>query len=155
MSSGLLKVLFGVTVGLVVAPGHALAAGVGWFQWGTEGSYVHQMAHLLFFGSMLFFIYEMRRGGLQKEPGFRYLIWACGIFAVWNLDAVFGHALAWSLLNPVILGSGLNRWLLMEDLHTWLYYLTKLTHFILLVPAVYLFYRGLKVLALASKPGEP
>ena len=38
----------------------------------------------------------------------------------------------------------------MSDFHTWLVYITKIDHFILLVPAFLLFYLGLR--ALAQKP---
>lgn len=148
MRRRLFAVCFGVLVTLLFFPRHSFAS---WFQWGTGGSYVHQMAHLLFLGAMLFFIYEMRREGLQKYRGFRYLTWACWLLALWNLDAVVGHATEWSLTNPVILGHGLSRRLLMEDFQTWVYYVTKFDHFALLIPAFYLFYRGLKVFA--REPG--
>jgi hypothetical protein len=35
----------------------------------------------------------------------------------------------------------------MENLETWFFYITKIDHFLLLIPAFYLFYRGLRVLA--------
>ncbi len=118
-----------------------------WFQWGTQGSYVHQCAHLLFAGAMLFFIYEMVHEGLQKFRGFRYLIAACGVLAFWNVDAFVGHAVEWSLTNPVIMGQGLSRQLLMDSFITWVYYITQIDHFAFLIPAFYLFYRGLKAFA--------
>jgi hypothetical protein len=40
----------------------------------------------------------------------------------------------------------------MDDFQTWVVYLTKIDHFVLLVPAFYLFYRGLK--ALAQEEGD-
>jgi hypothetical protein len=129
---------------VVVLPRPALAA---WFQWGTEGSYVHQTAHILFCGAMLFFIYEMHRSGLQKNPGFRQIKWACWLLVLWNLDAFAGHTLEWSLTNPVIVGQRLDKWLLMENAHTWAYYLTRFTHYGLVAPAFYLFYRGVKAFA--------
>ena len=112
--------------------------------WETQGSYVHQMAHLLFAIAMIAFIYEINRGELRGVPGFRSLTWACGLLAWWNLDSIVGHALDWSLHNPVILGEGLDRRLLMEDWHTWGFYVTKITHFLFTIPAFYLFYRSLK-----------
>jgi hypothetical protein len=39
----------------------------------------------------------------------------------------------------------------MDGFHTWLVYITKIDHFILLVPAFLMFYLGLK--ALVRKPG--
>ncbi|MBM4285223.1 MAG: hypothetical protein FJ128_08230 [Deltaproteobacteria bacterium] len=129
---------------LLYSPRPALAA---WFQWGTEGSYVHQTAHFLFAMAMLFFLYEMHQGGLSTFQGFRRLRWACWLLVVWNLDAIAGHSLEWALLNPVIMGQGLGQRLLMEDLHTWAYYFTRFTHYSLLPPAFYLFYRGVKEFA--------
>ncbi len=149
MKRRLLRILPGVFLLLLCSPQYVLAQ--GWFQWGTEGSYVHQTAHLLFCGSMLFFIYEMRQEKLQRYRGFRYLIWACGILALWNLDAVVGHTLEWGRTNRAIMGHGLSERLVMEDWETWFYYLTKIDHFALLIPAFYLFYRGLKVLARESQ----
>jgi len=49
------------------------------------------------------------------------------------------------------MGRGWDRQLLMYDFQTWLVYVTKIDHFILLVPAFLLFYLGLK--ALVQKPG--
>jgi hypothetical protein len=112
--------------------------------WETQGSYVHQLAHFLFAVAMIFLVIEINRGELRGLPGFRSLVWACVLLAWWNLDAILGHALDWSLPNPLILGQGLDRRLLMEDWHTWAFYLTKVTHFLLLLPAFYFFYRSLK-----------
>lgn len=112
--------------------------------WGTQGSYVHQMAHLAFGLAMVFLIYEIKRGELRGMPGFRSLVWACGLLAWWNFDAIIGHALDWSLTNPIIMGHGVHRRLLMENWHTWGVYFTKITHFLLLPPAFYFFYRSLR-----------
>ena len=122
-----------------------------WFQWGTQGSYVHQFAHLLFAGAMLFFIYEMVHEGLHKFRGFRYLIAACGVLAIWNVDAFVGHAVEWSLTNPVIMGQGLSRRILVDSFIIWVYYITQIDHFAFLIPAFYLFYRGLRAFAQESR----
>ena len=152
MKRRLASILSGVFLLLLFSPRYVLAQ--GWFQWGTEGSYVHQTAHLLFCGSMIFFIYEIRREKLQRYKGFRCLMWACAILALWNLDAVVGHTLEWGQVNPVILGHGLAKRLLMENLESWFYYLTKIDHFALLIPAFYLFYRGLRAFAQEPRPGS-
>jgi hypothetical protein len=137
----LTQVLCGLAALVFFAPRPALAFSL---LWETQGSYVHQLAQLLFAIAMIFFIYEINRGELRGLPGFTSLVWACGLLVWWNLDAIFGNAVDWSLPNPVILGEGLNRWLLMEDWQSWAYYLTRITHFLFLVPAFYLFYRSLK-----------
>ncbi|MDD2901227.1 MAG: hypothetical protein PHU44_02190 [Syntrophales bacterium] len=153
MTRRLTQILSGVFVLLLFSPRYALAQ--GWFEWGTQGSYVHQFAHLLFFAAMVFFIFAMRHEKLQRYRGFLYLIWGCAILAWWNLDSVAGHTLEWGLTNPVILGHGLSERLLMENTETWLYYITKIDHFALLIPAFYLYYRGLKVLAQESQSETP
>lgn len=122
-------------------------AWVGWFQWGTQGSYVHQIAHLLFTLAMLFFLREIYWGEYRAQPGFNYLWWACWILVFWNVEAIIGHTVEWSLANPVILGEGLSRRLLMEDLHTWLFYFFKVNHFFWLVPAFYLVFRAMETFA--------
>ena len=95
-----------VFVLVLFAPRYALAQWVTWYQFGTEGSYVHEIAHLLFAFAMLFFIYEIFHAHLQMFRGFRLLVWAWAILALWNLDAFIGHWADWTLQNPVILGEG-------------------------------------------------
>jgi hypothetical protein len=136
---------------VLLSPRLALAQWVTWHQFGTEGSYVHETAHLLFLLSMLFFIYEIFHANLERFRGFQLLAWAWALLALWNLDAFVGHWADWTLENPVILGQGWGRQLVMDSFQTWLVYLTKIDHFVLLVPAFYIFYRGLK--ALAQEPG--
>jgi len=140
---------------IFLAPGDALAQWVSWYQFSTEGSYVHETAHLLFAGAMLFFIYEIFHAELHKFRGFRLLVWAWGLLAWWNIDAVLGHWAEWTLSNPVIMGKGFGRQILMYDAQTWLFYLGKIDHFVLLVPAFYLLYRGLKVLDQQAGAEEP
>ncbi len=144
---GMILTLGAACLTLLLFPGGAAAQWEGWFEWGTQGSYVHQMAHLLFMAAMLFFIREMHRGDLLHLPGFRSMVWACWLLAWWNLDAVLGHAIEWSLYNPVIMGRGLNQWLVMDSLQVWLFYITKLTHFLLPIPAFLLFCLSLKAMA--------
>lgn len=149
------RVIAAVFALLLGSPAQALAFSL---QWPTEGSYVHQIAHLLFGAAMLFFIHGIYKTGLQRFSGFRSLIWACILLAWWNFDAFIGHWTEWTLHNPVITGQGFSRQILMYDGHTWLFYITKIDHFLLLVPAFYLFYRGLKTLAREPRlegPEEP
>ncbi len=131
---------------LCISPTPGWAQWEGWFNWGTQGSYVHQSAHLLFSGAMFFFIYQLHREGLKQYRGFRLLTWASWILALWNLDALVGHTVEWSIA-PVIMGEGVHKRLLVENAYSWLFYITKLDHFLLLVPAFILFYLGIKALA--------
>jgi hypothetical protein len=151
MRRRLFQVGSAVFVLVFLSPRSGLAQWVTWQQFGTEGSYIHETAHLLFALSMLFFIYEIFHARLQKFRGFRLLVWAWALLAFWNLDAFVGHWADWTLENPIILGRGWGRQLLMYDFQTWLVYITKIDHSVLLVPAFLFFYLGLK--ALVQKPG--
>ena len=137
---------------LLISPSRAMALSL---QWPTEGSYVCQIALLLFAAAMLFFIREIYYTGLQRFGGFRLLIWSWGILVLWNLNAFVGNWSEWTLSNPVIVGRGFSRQLLMSDAHTWLFYITKINYFLLLPPAFYLFYRGLKVLTREPRSEGP
>jgi hypothetical protein len=146
-------VLLLLSLGFSLAWGHVLdpadsyvrQSSFGW-ELGTQGSYVHQTAHLLFGAAALYFLYEIRRENLQRHRGFRLLMWACGLLAFWNLDAFVGHWCEWTF-SPVILGRGFSQRLLLNSFNAWVYYLTQIDHYILLVPAFYLFYRGLQAFA--------
>jgi hypothetical protein len=151
MRRRLTQVCSAVVVLVFLSPSSVLAQWVTWYQFGTQGSYVHEIAHLLFFLSMLFFIYEIFHANLQKFRGFRLLVWTWAILAFWNLDAFIGHWADWTLQNPIILGQGFDRQLVMYDFKTWLVYITKIDHSLLLIPAFLMFYLGLK--ALVRKPG--
>ncbi len=135
------QVLCGLIALLLFTPGTSLAFDL---LWETQGSYVHQMAHIVFAVAMVFLIYEIKGSELKGRPGFPCLFWACVLLVWWNLDAVLGHALDWTLTSPVILGQGLDRQLLMGNWHDWGYYVTQVTHFLLPLPAFYFFYRSLK-----------
>jgi hypothetical protein len=104
---------------------------------------------------MIFFIIAIYQAGLSSFRGFRLLIWAWGFLAFWNFDAVVGHWADWTLENPVILGEGLARKIVMYDAQTWLFYIGKIDHSILVVPAFYLLYRGLKALDRDSGAERP
>lgn len=129
---------------LIFSPPYSLAAGP---QRPTAGPYVNEIAHLLFLGAMILFIYEIHLGGLKKFRAFRYLLWAWAFLALWNLDAFVSHWATWTLKGQGVLGEGWSSRLLMDDFHTWTAFITLLANFILMVPAFYLFYRGIKSLA--------
>jgi hypothetical protein len=145
-------ILCGLVMLVLLAPRLGLAFEMGW---DTQGSYVHQMAHVVFAIAMVFLILEIRGNELRGRPGFTCLFWACVLLVWWNLDAVVGHTLDWTLLYPVILGEGLGRRILLDDWHTWGFYLTQITHFLLPVPAFYFFYRSLKRFNQTSGTGLP
>ena len=120
-----------------------------------EGLYVHQLAHLLFAGAMIFLGYMIKREGLLKLAGFRMLAWASLLFIGWNLDAFIGHIAEVYVSPQAFQGetADFSRRLLLTDRFSWVYYITKMDHLIL-VPAFYLLYRGLKALPLEAQEGE-
>lgn len=119
-----------------------------------EGLFVHQLAHLLFAGAMIFLIYMITREGLQRAAGFRTLVWAGVFFIWWNLVAFAGHTAEVFLSEQAFMGraTDFGQRLQMEDLGAWIYYFAKMDHLIL-VPAFYLFYRGLKALVRTAPGG--
>jgi len=110
-----------------------------------EGLYVHQMGHVLFAGAMIFFLLQMKGKVMPGLPGFRLIRLVCVLLALWNLDAFVGHSAEVYLSPECFVGPAgdFSRRLLMTGLPAWVYYLTKMDHLIL-VPAFYLLYRGLK-----------
>jgi hypothetical protein len=118
-----------------------------------EGLYVHQLAHVLFAAALLFLIWQVKYEGLTGLPGFRQLRWACGLFVLWNVVAFLGHWSEELLLLQDFQGQpgNLSQHLIMSRFSVWFYYVTKLDHLIL-VPAFFLLWHGLK--ALLSKTPE-
>jgi hypothetical protein len=152
MKRRLAPIYFTTCLGLLVSPHDSWAAS---FMWPSAGPYVNEIAHLLFLGATIFFIYEIRYAGLKNFPGFRYLLWAWGVLAVWNLDALLGRGAAWTLSRPIVSQEGHSLYLHLYDLHAWVVFITQLSNFILLIPALYLFSRGIKALAKISQAGHP
>lgn len=56
-----------------------------------EGIYVHQIAHLLFAGSLVYLYWHTRRTPTLAGRGWKYLQTFCIIFACWNIFALVGH----------------------------------------------------------------
>jgi hypothetical protein len=120
-----------------------------------EGFYLHLMAHLVFIGALIFFIYKLAQE-LKEHRSFRLLAWACGFLVLWNLDCLIGHLSALSIGPQDFMGpeGDLFQRLIMSGFSQWIYYLASLDHFIL-IAAGYLFYRGLKALATEPETGKP
>jgi len=115
-----------------------------------EGLYVHQMAHILFVGAMMFLLYYLRQ---ERLPGLRWFTWAGILFILWNLNALVGHTAEVYVEPQDFLGAPahLSRRLLISGPAAWTYYITKLDHLIL-VFAFILLYFGLQALARAPSP---
>jgi hypothetical protein len=115
-----------------------------------EGLYVHQMAHILFAGAIMFLLYYLRK---EQLPGLRWFTWAGILFTLWNLNALVGHTAEVYMEPQDFLGAPahLSRRLLMSGPAAWTYYITKLDHLIL-VSAFIVLYFGLQALARAPSP---
>lgn len=151
MTRYLYLIRVGVTAVIFLGPRPALALQT---HGPPEGLYVHQLAHVLFAAALLFLIWQVKYEGLTGLPGFRQLRWACGLFVLWNVVAFLGHWSEELLLPQAFQGQpgDLSRRLVMSRFSAWMYYLTKLDHLIL-VPAFFLLWRGLKAL-LSKQPEE-
>jgi hypothetical protein len=110
-----------------------------------EGLYAHQLGHCAFLGAMLYVCWQLRQRRLLARPGFRRLLWACILFAVWNVLTFWGHW-AEERLDPMAIdrqAGHIFRQLHITDLNGLMYYLASLDHLIL-IPAFFLFYLGLR-----------
>ncbi|AEB10580.1 hypothetical protein [Desulfobacca acetoxidans] len=113
-----------------------------------EGLYVHQLGHLCFLTAMVFICLVIWRRGLRRQRGFRYIFRAGILLALWNLLTFWGHW-AEERLSPTAVSDQagyFSRQIQITDLPTLLYYLAKLDHLIL-VPAMLMFYLGLRAFA--------
>jgi hypothetical protein len=119
-----------------------------------EGFYLHQIAHLVFIGALIFFIYKLAKQ-VKEHRSFRLLAWACGFLVLWNLDCLLGHTSALPISSLDFINEGqLNQRLVMSSPSHWIYYVASLDNVILL-PASYIFYRGLKALLSEPEIGKP
>ena len=117
-----------------------------------EGLYAHQLGHVIFLATMIYLCWQIRQRQLLNRRSFRCLFWACLLFAGWNLLTFFGH-LAEEGLDPAAIDSRagyLFRQIHIADLNGLVYYLAKLDHLIL-VPALLVFYLGLRAFAAEQK----
>jgi vacuolar-type H+-ATPase subunit I/STV1 len=124
-----------------------------------SGLYIHQLAHFFLIVSLFFFAVKARQTRLISQRAWKYIIAGTWLLMLWSATTMVGHFLDLHLdEDSLFLPPGeeipvlrLNGW------KEALYYLLKLDHLIA-VPAVFLFYRGLKLLrekqAMFSSPGQ-
>ena len=114
---------------------------------GIEGVYAHQFAHLFFIISMGILIYWLRERKLVRETGWRFIQYAALFFILWNIDTIIVHALDDQI--RIIQTQSVGTWQIRiddaysNDFIKLFYYFAKLDH-LLCVPALVLFYLGLK-----------
>lgn len=145
MSSYREKIIVGLSGLLVLFPTPVLALQT---HGPPEGLYVHQAAHVCFFAAMLYFAFELRCSHLVSRWGFRLMAWACLGFALWNLDAFIGHWAELWLSPEVFIGPAQNfsQRIAISNLTAVVFYFAKFDNLIL-IPALLLFYLGLKKLS--------
>ncbi|MDD3579810.1 MAG: hypothetical protein PHW74_02175 [Desulfobacca sp.] len=119
-----------------------------------EGLYVHQAAHICFFLAMLYFAFKVVRSPVLTNTGFRYMAWAGLFFALWNLDAFIGHWVGLYLSPEDFLGQpqDFSQRLKVDNLTALFYYLLRLDH-LWLLPALFLFYLGLRKVRQSQERG--
>lgn len=111
-----------------------------------SGLYIHQLAHFFLIVSLFFFAVKARQTRLASLKGWQYIIAGTWLLMLWSGATMVGHVLDLEIEDALFLPSGEDIPLL--RLTSWqevLYYLLKLDHLIA-VPAMFLFYRGLKQL---------
>jgi hypothetical protein len=102
-----------------------------------EGIYVHQMAHLLFMGSLLYLYWHTRHTPVLASRGWRYLQLFCILFVCWNILAFVGHeAFGYLTSDDFIDTNGLKKHIVGPiTLVKVIYFITKMDH-LLYVPAL-------------------
>jgi hypothetical protein len=120
-----------------------------------EGLYAHQLGHLAFLAAMIYVCWQIRRQRLLSRPGFQHLFWAALLFAAWNLLTFAGHFAEQALLSGAVNKQAgyLRQYLHITDLTGLVYYLASLDH-LLLVPALWLLYRGLRIFLAEQRAKE-
>jgi hypothetical protein len=112
-----------------------------------EGIYVHQMAHVLFFGSLLYLYWDLRRSSFEGK-GWTYLQWFCILMLAWNIIAFTGHTVAIHLESEHIFTATSyihSRLMGPMNLLKVVFYLTRFDH-IVVVPALFFLLIGLRSL---------
>lgn len=117
----------------------------------TEGIIIHQVGHLFFLLSMVALIFTVTGKGLDSQKGWRFIQYSAFFFVLWNLDAIAAHFLdnQISAVSTEIISLEQMRIISNENstLLGKIYYVLKLDH-LFSVPAMFLLYKGLSLLAL-------
>jgi len=120
-----------------------------------EGIYVHQIAHILFMGALIYLYWHTRRTPELHSRGWKYLQIFCILFAAWNLLAFVGHE-TFSYLKPedFINKSSWNEQLAGPlTFIKLLYFITKMDH-LLYVPALLALVISLRTFRLETMRGD-
>jgi hypothetical protein len=134
----------------VINPNHTLATQS---HGAPEGIYAHQIAHIFFMFSMVFFIHWLRDKKLVKETGWRFIQYAAFFLILWNINAFLMHLLDDQLGVVQVLQIDSSHIQLSADNGSKgleiLFYFAKFDH-LFCVPALLFLYAGLRHLLKAS-----
>jgi len=121
-----------------------------------SGLYIHQLAHLFLIVSLFFFGAKARQTRLASLKAWQYIIAGTWLLMLWSATTMVGHYLDLNLSEDALfMPPGANIPLLrLTGWQETLYYILKLDHLIA-VPAMFLFYRGLKLLREGSTTSSP
>jgi hypothetical protein len=150
---------FSLTVSLLLLGGLLPDDALAFQPHAYSGLYIHQLAHFFLIVSLFFFVAKARQTYLVSLKGWQYIIAGTWLLMLWSAATMVGHFLDLHISEDALfLPPGANIPLL--RLTGWqeaLYYILKLDHLIA-VPAMFLFYRGLKLLrekqAAPPSPGQ-
>ena len=108
---------------------------------GLEGFYVHQIGHLFFTAAMVYIYIVLRKPAASRLKGWRYIRHAAVFFILWNIDALTSHFLEG--LSRQVQSAVTNTDVSLNSLKTYIYYITRLIEYFLLVPAFVLMAIGI------------
>jgi len=124
-----------------------------------SGLYIHQLAHFFLIVSLFFFAVKARQTRLASLKGWRHIIGGTWLLILWSGATMVGHFLDLDLSEEAIFlppGTSIPH-LHLAGWQEALFYILKFDH-LLAVPAMFLFYRGIKLLRTGqtapSSPGE-
>lgn len=126
-----------------ICPDSALALQV---HAGSEGLYVHQMAHVFFLAAMVFLFYILFKHPLGHGKAWVYLRLSLLFFSVWNVNAIITHSLELTIPSEsLVVQKGVLPYYLCASLTVarWIYYVGKFDH-LLCVPAMFFLTMALK-----------
>lgn len=111
-----------------------------------SGFYIHQLAHFFLIVSLFSFAVTAHQTRLASLKAWQYIISGTWLLLLWSAATMAGHFLALEIGDSLFLPPGAD--VPMLRLGCWqdvLYLILRFDHF-LAIPAMFLFYRGLKLL---------
>ncbi|MHB8173824.1 MAG: hypothetical protein ACYDFU_05130 [Nitrospirota bacterium] len=108
---------------------------------GDEGFYAHIIAHLFLIASMVYLVIALGKPALRLS-GWKLIRLSSFFFLLWNVDVLITHITGWLMVPRGHYFSG--SLMLVEDLKTELYYVTRLIEYFFLLPTFIFMALGLR-----------